>query len=109
MKLLLDECTPKRLKNDFVGHNVFTVDDAGFKGLKNGDLLRAATNAGFEVLITVDQNIQHQQNIALSTICVLILIAKSNRYDHLQPLITKALELLTTIKSREIIIVERTS
>lgn len=59
MKLLLDECTPKRLKKDFVGHEIFTVDETGFKGMKNGKLLRAASDDGFEVLITVDQNIQH--------------------------------------------------
>lgn len=43
MKLLLDECVPKRLKRDFVGHEVFTVDEAGFKGLKNGVFVRLLT------------------------------------------------------------------
>jgi predicted nuclease of predicted toxin-antitoxin system len=42
MKLLLDECAPKRLKNDFPGHEIQTVDDVGLRGLKNGELLRAA-------------------------------------------------------------------
>lgn len=53
MKLLLDECTPRRLKRDFAGHQVFTVDDVGLKGVKNGELLRAAVDKGFDVLITV--------------------------------------------------------
>jgi hypothetical protein len=52
MKLLLDECAPRRLKNYFVGHDVSTIEQAGFKGLKNGNLLRAAEGR-FEVLITV--------------------------------------------------------
>jgi predicted nuclease of predicted toxin-antitoxin system len=63
MKLLLDECVPRPLKRDFQLHETHTVSEAGFTGLKNGALLRAAANAGFEVLITVDQNLIHQQNL----------------------------------------------
>jgi len=61
MKLLLDECTPKRLRLDFPGHDVQTVQEAGLKGLKNGALLRLASSK-FDVLITADQNITFQQN-----------------------------------------------
>ena len=60
MKLLLDECTPARLRFDFAGHEVRTLDEAGLKGLKNGVLLRTASHE-FDVLITVDQNIPYQQ------------------------------------------------
>ena len=63
MKLLLDECTPARLKWDFQAYDVQTVEDAGLKGLKNGELLRTAISNGFDVLITVDQNISFQQNL----------------------------------------------
>ena len=56
MKLLLDECMPRRLKKAFAPHEAFTVEDAGFKGLKNGRLLREASS-NYDVLITVDQNI----------------------------------------------------
>jgi predicted nuclease of predicted toxin-antitoxin system len=56
MKLLLDECTPNRLRLDFPGHEVQTVEQAGLKGLKNGALIRQASSR-FEVLITVDQNL----------------------------------------------------
>jgi len=52
MKLLLDECVTNYLKPDFAGHEVSTIDDAGFKGLKNGKLLEAASTQ-FDVLITV--------------------------------------------------------
>ena len=51
MKLLLDECVTRHLKRDFTGHEVHTVEDAGFKGLENGDLLKAASGT-YEVLIT---------------------------------------------------------
>lgn len=64
MKLLLDECTPRRLKLDFTPHELFTVDDVGLKGVKSGALLRAAAAEGFDVLITVDRKIPFQQNLA---------------------------------------------
>lgn len=76
MKLLLDECAPRRLKNYFVGHDVSTIEQAGFKGLKNGNLLRAA-NGKFEVLITVDKNIEYQQNTAALPSAIVILAAAS--------------------------------
>jgi hypothetical protein len=59
MKVLLDECVTRYLKPDFAGHEVLTVEEAGFKGLKNGRLLQAASGQ-HEVLVTVDQNLQYQ-------------------------------------------------
>jgi len=47
MKLLLDECLPRKLKREFIGHEVFTIDEAGFKGLRNGQLIQSASEAGF--------------------------------------------------------------
>ena len=56
MKLLLDECVVRDLKKDLVGHAVSTVVEAGFGGLENGALLRAASGH-YDVLITVDRNL----------------------------------------------------
>jgi hypothetical protein len=56
MKLLLDECVVRDLKKDLVGHEVSTVVEAGFGGLENGALLRAASSQ-YDVLITVDRNL----------------------------------------------------
>lgn len=64
MKLLLDECLPRKLKREFVGHETFTIDEASFKGLKNSKLIQAASENDFEVLVSVDKNIEHQQNKA---------------------------------------------
>ena len=104
MKLLLDECTPRRLLLDFAGHDVQTVEDAGFKGLKNGALLQRASGA-FDVLITVDQNIPFQQNAANLPIAVVILAASSNRYSDLRALVPKVLVVLSGIKVGEIVTV----
>ena len=105
MKLLLDECVTRHLKRELAGHEVHTVEDAGFKGLENGDLLKAASGA-YEVLITVDRNLPHQQNIAGLNIAILILAAKRNSYVRLQPLIPRALSALQTIKVGDVIRVE---
>ena len=55
MKLLLDECVPERLRSHLPGHEVHSVRFAGFSGRKNGDLLRLTQRAGYDVLLTVDQ------------------------------------------------------
>ncbi|MBA3241222.1 MAG: DUF5615 family PIN-like protein [Acidobacteria bacterium] len=103
MKLLLDECVTRLVRRDFVGHDVYTVDEAGFKGLKNGALLRRAVSDNFEVLITVDQNLAHQQNVKSSGVAVLILVARRNTYEALKPVIPEALEVLDKIRPGEIV------
>jgi hypothetical protein len=103
MKLLLDECVTNYLKPDFAAHEVFTVEEAGLKGLKNGKLLRAASG-DFDVLV-VDKSIPHQQNIASLSIAVLILRAKTNTYPDLKPLAPRALAALDKIKHGEIVVI----
>ena len=61
MKLLLDENLPRKLKRDLINHEVSTVRDNGWSGLKNGELIRKMREHGFDVLLTFDKNIQHQQ------------------------------------------------
>ena len=85
MKLLLDEYVTRHLKREFANHEVHTVEEAGFKGLENGNLLRAASGA-YDVLITIDRNLPYQQNLTRLEIAVLILSAKRNSYVRLRPL-----------------------
>ena len=73
--------------------------------MKNGSLIRSASEI-FEILITVDKNIQHQQNKDNLSIAIIILSAKSNRYESLSPLIPEALKAVENIKTGEIIIIE---
>src|SRR5437588_10932160 len=108
MRLLLDECMPRRLRRDFVGYDVSTVEDAGFKGLKNGRLLEAAS-AQFDVLVTVDRNLVRQQNVADFNISIIVLVAISNRYPNLSPLVPRIVKALATIKRGEIVEISRRS
>ncbi len=104
MKVLLDECVTRYLKRDFTGHEVLTVEEAGFKGLKNGQLLQAAS-AQWDVLVTVDQNLEYQQNLKTLVMGVIVLKAKRSTYPMLKPLMPQMLIALEKIKPGEIIVV----
>ncbi|OWP63163.1 hypothetical protein CDA63_10760 [Hymenobacter amundsenii] len=86
MKLLLDENLPKRLRQDFPEHEVFTVRDKDWNGIKNGELLKLMVADGFDALLTFDKNLQHQQNFAKYTLTVFVLTATINQYRVLTAL-----------------------
>ena len=86
MRLLLDENLPKRFKLDFPAHEVHTVRDKGWNGVKNGELLKLLIENEFDALLTFDKNLQHQQNFSKYAIAVFVLSAKINRYEVLKPL-----------------------
>lgn len=107
MKLLLDECTPKRLRHDFQGHDVQTVDEVGLKGLLNGELLRAAIAQEFDVLITVDRRLPFQQKLSQFNIAVIILVARPCRYAQLKMLVPPAIVVLERIKAGDVVIIQK--
>src|SRR5271170_868607 len=80
MRVLLDECLPARLRRNLPGHDVQTVPQAGWASIKNGQLLRLIAASGkFDVFLTVDKNLPHQQKIEGLPFAVVVLRAKSNR------------------------------
>jgi hypothetical protein len=93
------------LKRNLVEHDVSTVAEAGFRGLKNGALLRAASGS-YDVLITVDQNLPYQQNIRDLRISVVVVLAGGISYKHLQPLVPQILDAVKTAKSGQITTVQ---
>lgn len=103
MRVLLDECVPKRFRALLPGHDVRTVPEMGGSGTKDGALLAAMTAAGFEVLVTVDQNLRYQQNLASSGVAVLVLKAASSRLADLAPLAPSALAALTMIAPGDLV------
>ncbi len=86
MHVLLDESVPRQLAPELRGHEVQTVVQAGWAGVQNGELLRRAAAAGFGVLITMDRNLEHQQNIARSGLGLLVIVARDNRVETVVPL-----------------------
>jgi hypothetical protein len=96
MKLLLDENLPKRLKLDFPEHEVYTVRDKEWNGIKNGELLKLMIEDSFEALLTFDKNLQYQQNFSKYTLTVFVLTATINTYAELTKLTPKVKEYLDT-------------
>lgn len=86
MLLLLDENLPKRLKSDFPDHEVFTVRDKEWNGIKNGELLKLMLANNFDALLTFDKNLRHKQNFIKYPITVFVLTAFNNTYELLNPL-----------------------
>ncbi|MCX2494360.1 DUF5615 family PIN-like protein [Pedobacter sp. PF22-3] len=94
MKLLFDENLPKRLKEHFEEHEIYTVRDMGWNGVKNGELLKLMIADEFDVLITFDKNLQFQQNFSKYTLPIIVLNAFDNTYLTLKEFIPQILLLL---------------
>ena len=106
MRILLDESLPRKLSQELAGHEVRTVQQIGWAGLKNGELLRQAS-AKFDVLITGDQNLEYQQNTSRLPIAVVVLIAMNNRIETLRPLVAELLPVLARIGPSQLVRVGR--
>ena len=102
MRLLLDECLPRTLKKEFRGHKVQTVPEMGWAGKKNGELLRLAERE-CDVFITLDQNLQYQQNLSKSSMTVILLSVKNNRLESIRPLISKILVGLKSFQTGQVV------
>ena len=98
MRLLLDECIPRGLKNSFQSYDCRSVIEEGWAGKKNGELLRLAENSGFQVFITLDHGFEYQQNLTSRAIAVVLIRTKSNRLPDLLGHIPEILKLLATIQ-----------
>ena len=102
MRVLLDECVPRKLANEITGHEVSTVPQERLKGTADNPLL-AEAQAAFDVLVTVDRNLQFQANTAAQPLAVVVLHAQSNRLADLKPLVPELLQALNHIKPRQIV------
>jgi len=105
MRLLIDECLPRALKQLLLGHECLTVREVGWSGKTNGELLTLA-EASFDVLVTIDQNLQHQQDLTNRSISVLVFVARSNQIEDLVPAIPAALSALQNMRRGEVVRVE---
>src|SRR6202041_2249042 len=89
MKVLLDENLPHALRDELPGHDVFTVQYLGWSGTKNGRLLARAIGDDFDVMVTMDNGVAYQQNIAALKLAIIVLEAESNDMNVLRPLIMR--------------------
>ena len=102
MRLLLDECVPRPLKRELPGHEVSTVGEQGWSGKRNSELLKLVLAQGFEGFLTVDQNLEFQQNVAASGIAVVVVVARTNRLKELRPLAPAILDALSRVRKGEV-------
>jgi uncharacterized protein (DUF433 family)/predicted nuclease of predicted toxin-antitoxin system len=103
MRILLDECVNQRLRNYLPGHECRSARYAGLGGLQNGELLKEAEAAKFDVLITVDRGFQYEQNLSGRKIAVIIFHAKSIGLKDLLPLIGDCLSQLKSIQPGQVL------
>ena len=101
MRILLDESVPGRLGALHVGHEASSVQRRGWAGIKNGKLLTLAVTE-FDVLLTADKGIEHQQNLAALPIAVLIVLSRSNRMEDMAPAVPAILTALSELQPRSI-------
>jgi hypothetical protein len=97
MRVLLDECVPRALRAELLGHEASTVAEMGWAGVKNGELLQLAAGH-FDLLLTVDRNLEYQQNFAALALAVIVVHAPSNDVAVLRPLIPAVLAAISKIK-----------
>ena len=102
MRVLLDESIPRRLGKELTRHQVATVTEQGWQSKDNGELL-ALASPSFDVLVTADQKLQHQQNLSRFDLGVIVLVAYKNRLVDYLPLVPEIREALRTIRSGEVV------
>jgi len=103
MRLLIDECVPRKLKNLLSGHDCRTVPDERLAGKKNGELLSLAEKSGFEVFLTLDRGLEYEQDLQQRRIAVIVIRAKSSRLANLSPHSSEILRVLRSIKPGELV------
>ena len=96
MRVLLDECLPRKLKRSIVGHEVATVQEQGWSSKHDGELLRLLDGT-VDVFLTSDQNLRYQQNLTTIRFSIIVLVVPNNRLSTLQPLMPQVQRLLNTI------------
>jgi hypothetical protein len=102
VRVLLDESLPRLLAALLSGHEVRTVAAMGWSGKQNGELLRFAA-ADFDVLLTADRSLEHQQNLTNLSISIVVLIARTNRLESLRPIVPDILDVLRNLPPSRVI------
>lgn len=103
MRILIDECIPRKFKRSLRGHECATVPEAGFAGEDNGELLSLAEGHGFDVFLTIDKGFEYEQNLAGRKIAVVVLRVASNRLNDLSPRVPACLAALSSISAGQLV------
>jgi hypothetical protein len=96
MTVLLDHNLPKRLSTILVGHEVKTTRQMRWEGLENGVLLQTAASAGFHAFLTIDKNLEHEQNLSKLALPVVVIDSDSNALPAPAPVCATPTEIAGT-------------
>jgi hypothetical protein len=105
VRVLLDECLPRQLKRHFPGHQVNTVPEMGWAGIKNGPLMRLMEST-VDVFVTIDGNLQYQQNLSATRLAFVVLAAPDNTVETLAPLMLQVLAALHSLQPGMLVRIE---
>ena len=104
MKVLLDECLPRKLGRLLSGHEVTTVPQAGWAGVTNGRLLVRIAGS-YDAFITIDQNLPAQQKTMGLTFGIVVLRCRANRLTDLSPLVPQILAALNRLQPAQVVVI----
>lgn len=104
MKILIDECLPKKLKQYLSEFEVNTVSELGWESLKNGELLKQAINNKFDVFLTADKKLKYEQNIKSMNITIVVFDVYRNKIENIIPLLKRFKEEIIKYLKNEIYI-----
>ena len=107
MKILLDECVTKHLKPFLLGHEVYTVREMEWSGIKNGRLMALCSNNQFELLITIDKNLQYQQNLDKYPLSIVIFNSLTSKVEDLKEFIPSFIEMIYKFQKHKAYIIEK--
>lgn len=102
-RVLLDENLPRELVRELPDHNASTVGAEGWKGVLNGELLRRAEAAGFDVFVTADRNLEYQQTLTRRSFGVVVIIAKRLKFENLLPLCPALREAVAAVEPGQVL------
>lgn len=104
MKILIDECLPKKLKQYLSEFEVNTVSELGWESLKNGELLKQAISNKFDILLTADKKLKYEQNLKSPNITIVVFDVYRNKIENIIPLLSRFKEEIIKYLKNEIYI-----
>jgi hypothetical protein len=98
MRILLDECIPRKFRDSLLGHDCRTVPEEGLAGKKNGELLSFAEKSGFQVFLTLDRGLEYEQNLQSRNVAIILIRSRSSRLTDLSPHVAEVMNVLHSIQ-----------
>ena len=102
MRILLDECVNPRVKDAFPNHEVQTVTEMGWGGITNGKLMTLAQQS-FDVFLTVDRNLEYQQNLAKLMLGLVVVTVPDNNIRYFKPIFPELLTAAESVRAGQVL------